>query len=81
MAEFICRNEECTNHNQLIYNGYVTYRMHGEDFLADERFCLLCDKEMEEIKKNTGTEGFFLKESFGSINKNWSNPGHKKPIY
>jgi hypothetical protein len=80
MAEFICNNEDCSNHKVVIYNGYVTYRMHGMDFLADERFCLMCGKEMEEIKKNSGTDGFFLKESFGSINKNWSKP-NKNAIY
>jgi len=80
MAEFICRNEDCENNGKEIYNGFVTYRMLGDKLIADERFCTICNSEMEEIKKYSGTEGFNLKESFGSINKDWSKD-HGKTIY
>lgn len=51
MAEFICKNLECGNFNVPIHNGNVTYRMHGMDLLADERFCTICNMEMQEIKE------------------------------
>jgi len=77
MAEFICRNGDCRNKDIRYISPTTTFRFVGGRLLADERFCLLCNQEMEEIEKSTGTEGFSLKEQFGSINKNWTKTSGK----
>lgn len=51
MADFKCTNNECRNNNVLIHISHATYRMRGMDLLADERFCTICNMEMQEIKE------------------------------
>ena len=51
MADFKCINNECRDFNVPIHISNVTYRMRGMDFLADERFCKLCNMEMQELKE------------------------------
>ena len=80
MAEFICRNSKCPMEGILAKVGNVTYKMVDMSLKADERFCPACEEEREGIKKYSGTEGFYLQESLGSINKNWTK-NNGKTIY
>ena len=73
MAEFKCKNHECRNYDVLIHIGYATYRMRGMDFLADERFCTVCNMEMDEIK-----EKYIAGNAANIIT---SNPIANRPIY
>lgn len=73
MAEFKCTNNECRNFNVLIHNRNVTYRMRGMDFLADERFCTVCNMEMDEIK-----EKYVAGNAANIIT---TNPIANRPIY
>lgn len=73
MAIFKCINDKCRNNNVLIHNGNVTYRMHGMDLLADERFCTVCNMEMDEIK-----EKYVAGNAANIIT---TNPIANRPIY
>jgi len=73
MAEFKCKNNECGNYDVLVRMGNVTYRMVGMDFLADERFCTVCNMEMQELK-----EPYKAGNAANIIN---FNPVPNRPIY
>ena len=83
MAEFKCKNDKCRNYDVPVHNGNVTYRMHGLDLLADERFCAVCNMEMEETKRtDSGINGFNISEMNNPDKDFTKNRGMgSKPIY
>ena len=83
MAEFICKNDNCGNFNVSMHVGNVTYRMHGLALLADERFCTICNMEMQETKRSDGgINGFNISEMNNPDKDFTRNRGMgSKPIY
>ena len=81
MAEFKCKNDECRNFNVPIHNGNVTYRMHGLALLADERFCAVCNMEMDETKRTDGGINGFNISEINNPDKDFTRKGSGRPIY
>jgi hypothetical protein len=83
MALFKCINYECSNYDVPIHNGNITYRMHHLALLADERFCTICNMEMQEVKRpDNCLNGFNISEMNNPDKDFTKNRGMgSKPIY